>query len=76
MNDESRDALRTPLGRERMLEDHEHRIDGIEAEVADIRGKEDNRDKRWDFVVKTVATLCVGIISGVVVALVASGVHP
>lgn len=76
MSDEDHDALRTPLGRERMLEKHEEQIDHLEGKVQDIEGKEANRDKRWDFVVRTMATLCIGIVSGVIVALVASGVHP
>jgi hypothetical protein len=75
MADEERDALRTPLGRERLLEEHEHRLDDLDGRVKTIEGKEETRDKRWDLVLKSVVTIGAGIIIAVVSALVAGG-HP
>jgi hypothetical protein len=75
--DEDINALRTPLGRERMLEDHERRIDHLEGRMSAIEGKEASRDRRWDFAFRTIVTIGGGIIVGVVTALISSGtVHP
>lgn len=38
MDDENREALRTPLGRERMLEEHEARLDGHDVAISEVRG--------------------------------------
>ncbi len=75
MADENPDALRTPLGRERMLEEHEVRLDNLGERVKTIEGKEETRDKRWELVLKAVITIGAGIIIAVVSALIAGG-HP
>lgn len=75
MSDENPDALRTPLGRERMLETHEDRLDGLEKRMTKIEGKEASRDKLRDLTIRSVITLAGGIIVGIVVALFTTGVH-
>jgi hypothetical protein len=75
--DENQDALRTPLGRERMLEDHETRIDKLEGRMSKIEGKEASRDKRSDYVMRAIFTIGTGIVIAVISGLIASGaVHP
>jgi hypothetical protein len=76
MADENDGALRTPLGRERLLGEHEQRIDGIDRRVTDMEQKEKRRDKRWDLVVRSLLAIGTGIIIAVASALIASGVHP
>jgi hypothetical protein len=69
--------LRTAAGREVALTDHERRIDVLEDRVAEIKGKEEGRDKRWDLIVKALVTIGGGIIIAVASALIAGGtVHP
>lgn len=77
MADENENALRTALGRERMLEDHEDRLDDHDARLSKIEGKNEASDKRWDLIVKALVTIGGGIIIAVVSALIAGGtVHP
>ena len=75
MSDESTDALRTPLGREKLLDAHDDRLDYVEKRVTDIERKEEARDKRWDLVFKSMVSIGVGIIIAVVSTLIATGVH-
>lgn len=76
MADDEREPLLTPRGREWKLENHENRIDALEGRMSAIEGKEATRDKRWDWAVRSITTVGVGIIVGVVVAILTTGVHP
>jgi tetrahydromethanopterin S-methyltransferase subunit F len=81
---DEKDALLTPLGREEKLRELEREIDELkekhvaplEARVTSIESKEDTRDERWKFAFRTLVTTAAGIIIGVVVALITTGVHP
>lgn len=84
-NEDERDALLTPKGREEKLRELEERVDALETErtpmlegrVSKIEGKEASRDKRWDFAVKAISSIAIGIIIAVVSALIAGGaLHP
>jgi hypothetical protein len=76
MSDEGTE-YRTAAGRERMLEDHERRVDRLEDRMTALEGKEANRDKRWDYALRAIIAIATAIISGIVVALTAGGgVHP
>lgn len=74
----------TSLGRERMLKQHEDRLDALDSErlpkvegrLKKIEDKEETRDKRWDSMLKAFITIAVGIIIAVVSALIGAGVHP
>jgi hypothetical protein len=84
VRDEEREALLTPLGREEKLRELEKRVHDLnenhvvplEARVKTIEDKEDTRDERWKFAFRTLVTVAAGIIIGVVVALITTGVHP
>lgn len=82
-NEEETQALRTALGREKLLDQHEkrleglrERIDGLDNRVTDVEQKEARRDKRWDLAVRSLLAIGSGIIIAVASALIASGVHP
>jgi hypothetical protein len=85
MPDDERDALLTPRGREEKLRELEGRVDALETErtpklegrVTAIEGKEESRDKRWDYVMRAIFTIGTGIVIAVISGLIASGaVHP
>lgn len=75
MPEDERDALLTPRGREEKLRNHDNRIDSLEGRMSAIEGKEATRDKRWDWAVRSITTVGVGIIVGVVVAILTTGGH-
>jgi len=73
MADENSEALRTPLGRERMLENHEGRLDGLEGRMKTVEDKEATRDKRWEVILRAVLAIGGGIIVAVASALITGG---
>jgi hypothetical protein len=74
MSDEDQ-ALRTSLGREKLLDEHDRRLDVIDRRLTDMEQKEARRDKRWDLAIRSLLAIGTGIIIAVATLLIQSGGH-
>lgn len=75
--------LRTPAGRERMLSEHETRLDGNDKEhaildrrILDVERKLAARDRRWDILTKAVTAIALAAVGSLITALITLGIHP
>jgi hypothetical protein len=75
MTDASRSGNRTAAGREAALDDHESRLEKLEAWKQLAEYKAGARDRRAQVAVRWAASLSIGVILAVVSAFLAAGGH-
>lgn len=75
MPDEDRDALRTPLGREKTLDEHEERLDALEKWKGVSEYREAGREKKASRALNGVMALAISITSGLALAFFSGVLH-